>query len=88
MGNCGTREENAVVAAHAQGIHLPVVGFSRAPPLLSLLVWISAAALRTPSNFDLGGLFLWSWALGSCLAAVCHKCSLFLLWRLLDQSVL
>jgi hypothetical protein len=21
MGNCGTREENAVVAAHAQGIH-------------------------------------------------------------------
>jgi hypothetical protein len=26
MGNCGTREENAVVAAHAQGIHAPLLG--------------------------------------------------------------
>lgn len=42
-------------------------GFLAGSTLLSVLVWISAAALRIPSKFHLVGLFLRSsaWALGS-----------------------
>ena len=89
MGNCGTREENAVVAAHAQGTHpfefARSGGFLAGSPLLSVLVWISATSLRIPSKFHFGGLFVRSsglLVLG--LTADYHKYSLFLLWRLLD----
>jgi len=64
-------------------------GFVAGCPLLSVLVRISAAALRIPSKFHLGGLFLRSpglLVLG--LAADCHKYSIFLLcWLLRLTSV-
>jgi hypothetical protein len=72
MGNCGTREENAVVAAHAQGI-LP----SLLSDFLGTLVggtldltW----ALRIASKFDswIGSFWFWVLLVGW-LAAVCQK---------------
>jgi hypothetical protein len=74
MGNCGTREENAVVAAHAQGIH-PfrfAPGFSWATLIGGCLDWISGWALRIASEFRLCWIisqllpgFSFSWLVGS-----------------------
>ena len=64
MGNCGTREENAVVAAHAQGI-LRFLGFDFLgdfPVIVFLGCWLLGWDLGLDDlNFikkiDLGGYF-------------------------------
>jgi hypothetical protein len=50
MGNCGTREENAVVPAHAQGNYFPLPG---PPSILRIASSVIAGILLGASEFFL-----------------------------------